>query len=81
MSDDNPRLQDLKLNPAVLAALKACGFRRLNDLRRLTNVQLLSLPNMGGASYKKVLAALGRPPIVGGPTYKRRRNEMRENMD
>lgn len=72
MADANPSLHDLKLKPAILGSLKAQGFRHLDDLRSLTNLQLLLIPNMGGSSYKRILAALGRKPDVGGPMWKRR---------
>jgi hypothetical protein len=65
-------LSNLNLNPVVLAALESRGFHRVDDLRLLSNVQILSIPNVGGASYKRILAALGRKPSVGGPTWKRR---------
>lgn len=60
MAEQNPYLHDLKLNPVVLAALQSHGYYRLDDLRPLTNVQILRIPAVGGVSYKKILAALGR---------------------
>lgn len=68
-------LRNLKLSPVVLAALEAHGFHRIDDLRPLNNIQILSIPNVGGASYKQILTALGRTPSVGGPMWKRRAQE------
>lgn len=73
MAEENPPLRTLKLNPVVLSSLEAFGFWHLDDLRRLTNVQILQIPNVGGPSYKRILVALNREPLVGGPTYMRRR--------
>jgi DNA-directed RNA polymerase alpha subunit len=60
MVEANPFLRDLDLGPIALAELEAHGFYRLDDLRHLTNVQILTLPNVGGKSYRRILAALGR---------------------
>jgi hypothetical protein len=71
MLRQNPYLRELRITPIVLGALLALGFERLNDLRPLTSIQILRLPNMGGRSYKVILAALDRNPTVGGPTRER----------
>lgn len=60
MADPNPYLHELKLNPVALAELQSHGYYRLDDLRPLSNVQILRIPNVGGKSYKRILAALGR---------------------
>jgi len=68
---ENLSLATLKLHPVTLASLSAQGYHTLDDLRPLTRVQLLRIPNMGRESLKRVLAALGRSPVVGGPIYRR----------
>ena len=60
MTEDNPSLSELGLSDLALNALHAHGLFRLNDLRPLTNIQILKLPNVGGQSYKRLLVALGR---------------------
>lgn len=65
MSNDNPLLEDLKLTEPALHTLNIHGFVRLADLQHLSNVQILMLPNIGGQSYKRILAALGRQQAPG----------------
>lgn len=60
MADHDSLLSDLKLSPIVLAALESRGFNRLDQLRPLSNIQILTIPNVGGKSYRLILAALGR---------------------
>lgn len=60
MAEENPSLRDLKLNPVVVVELESHGYHRLDDLRPLSNVQILRIPNVGGKSFKRILAALGR---------------------
>jgi hypothetical protein len=65
MSNDSPLLEDLNLSEPALDTLHVHGFVRLADLQHLSNVQILMLPNVGGQSYKRILAALGRQQAAG----------------
>lgn len=60
MNDDNPPLENLKLSAPALSSLQSNGYLKLHDLSHLSNVQILKLPNVGGQSYRRILAALGR---------------------
>jgi DNA-directed RNA polymerase alpha subunit len=60
MSEHNPLLEDLNLSAPALGALQAHGYFTLDDLRPLTTVQIVRLPNVGGKSLRRILAALGR---------------------
>lgn len=66
MSEASPLLEDLKLSEPAMHTLHAQGYIRLADLQHLSNVQILMLPNVGGQSYKRILAALGRR-LADGP--------------
>jgi DNA-directed RNA polymerase alpha subunit len=60
MSEDDLLLEDMNLSLQAFSALKTYGYTRLGDLRPLNNIEILCIPNVGGKSYKRILAALGR---------------------
>jgi DNA-directed RNA polymerase alpha subunit len=62
MGDDNPYLKDLGLSRIALSELQYRGYERVGDLKHLSNVDLLTVHGVGGASYKRIVAALGRKP-------------------
>ena len=60
MRQTNPSLVDMNLSPPALSALQSIGYVCLEDLRPLSSIEILCIPNVGGKSYKRILAALGR---------------------
>ncbi|MDP9630320.1 UNVERIFIED_ORG: putative DNA-binding helix-hairpin-helix protein [Ensifer adhaerens] len=60
MSEDNPRLEDLRVNAIALFELQSRGFQCVNDLRHLDDIEILRMPGVGGKTYRRILAALGR---------------------
>jgi len=59
LSNSNPYLRNLGLSELLLA-LQSAGYERVDDLKHLSNVDLLTLNGIGRTSYKRIVAALGR---------------------
>ncbi len=57
------KLSDLKLKPGLLAELTARGYETAEDLQDELGAELLRIPGMGGACWRKVSKALGREPF------------------
>lgn len=60
MRDDNPMLEELRLNATALRELQSRGFRCVHDLRHIDDVELLRVPGIGGRTFRRIRAALGR---------------------
>lgn len=56
----NLLLGELDLPGVTLSALHEHGMLSLDDMRPLTNRQILQIPNIGGQGYRMLLQALGR---------------------
>lgn len=60
--DPDAKLADLKLTDHLVRALSWCGYNYLRDFEGVSHVDILRLPGVGGAQYRKLIAALGREP-------------------
>ncbi|WP_160010719.1 DNA-directed RNA polymerase subunit alpha C-terminal domain-containing protein [Rhizobium sp. 18055] len=53
-------IEDLKLSPATLRVLRSNNVETLEDLDRLSTMEIYRMPNMGGRRITEVLKLLGR---------------------
>ncbi|MBD9597766.1 hypothetical protein IB270_33620 [Ensifer sp. ENS05] len=58
--EENPKLEDLRLNAVALLELRSRGFQFVNGLGHLENADILRIPGVGGVTYRRILAALRR---------------------
>lgn len=56
------KLADLKLREGLLTELQQCGYEAAEDLADKPVVEMLRIPGIGGACFRKIAAALGRHP-------------------
>ncbi|WFU07562.1 hypothetical protein QA648_36995 (plasmid) [Rhizobium sp. CB3171] len=56
------KISDLKLKPSLCDELHQLGFEIVDDMQHLSNADILRIPGMGGVSYRRLAAALGREP-------------------
>ncbi|MGN7883613.1 hypothetical protein [Ensifer sp. 22460] len=57
------KLADLKLKPWLLTELNQLGYETAEDLKDVPGAELLRIPGMGGACWRKISKALGREPF------------------
>lgn len=56
------KLEDLKLRPALVRELSAHGYDTVGDMAHVPDQQLLRIPGMGSADWRRVAKALDRDP-------------------
>ncbi len=62
----NAKISDIGLKPGLVVELNQRGFEYVVDMIDMSNVEILRIPNMGRASYRRLCAALGRDPYSKG---------------
>jgi hypothetical protein len=54
------QLTDLRFSVSLLEELERYGFETVEDMAHLQNSEILSIPGMGGAAYRRLASAMGR---------------------
>lgn len=58
------KISDLRIRPNLVAELNQWGFEYVGQMNHMSNVEILRIPGMGGVSYRRLCAALGREPYA-----------------
>ena len=66
MANLDAKLSDIRLRPGLVAELNQRGFERVGDMVDMSDGEILRIPGMGGASYRRLCAAMGREPHSKG---------------
>ncbi len=66
MANLDAKISDIGLKPGLVVELNQRGFEYVVDMIDKSNVEILRIPNMGGVSYRRLCAALGRDPYSKG---------------
>ncbi len=66
MANLNAKISDIGLKPGLVVELNQRGFEYVVDMIDMSNAEILRIPNMGGASYRRLCVAMGREPHSKG---------------